>query len=112
MPRGKLTAPVSVLTMIESEQHEALRLIAFNERRSVAELVREGIESRGRGRDADLVQQVNRPRAPLRPAAALVLFQGFHDLEADGEARVEARHRLLKDHPHFVSTKPAYFLFG
>ena len=32
MPRGKLTAPVSVLTMIESEQHEALRLIAFNER--------------------------------------------------------------------------------
>ena len=41
MPRGKLTAPVSVLTMIESEQHEALRLIAFNERRSVAELVRE-----------------------------------------------------------------------
>ena len=29
--------------MIESEQHKALRLIAFNERRSVADLVREGI---------------------------------------------------------------------
>ena len=43
MPRGKLTAPMSLLTMIESKQHEALRLIAFNERRSVAELVREGI---------------------------------------------------------------------
>ena len=43
MPRSKLSSPVSVLTMIESEQHEALRLIAFNERRSVAELVREGI---------------------------------------------------------------------
>lgn len=43
MPRSKLTSPVSVLTMIESAQHEALRLIAFNERRSVAELVREGI---------------------------------------------------------------------
>ncbi len=43
MPRGKLTATVSVLTMVESEQHEALRLIAFNERRSVAGLVREGI---------------------------------------------------------------------
>ena len=41
MPRGKLTAPVNLLTMIESEQHEALRLIAFNERRSVAELVRQ-----------------------------------------------------------------------
>lgn len=43
MPRGKLTSPVSVLTMIETAQHEALRLIAFNERRSVADLVREGI---------------------------------------------------------------------
>ena len=43
LPRNKLTAPVSLLTMIEGEQHEALRLIAFNERRSVAELVREGI---------------------------------------------------------------------
>ena len=43
MPRGKLTDPVSLLTMIESDQHEALRLIAFNNRCSVAELVREGI---------------------------------------------------------------------
>jgi hypothetical protein len=43
MLRGKLKAPVNVLTMIESEQHEALRLVAFNERRSVADLVREGI---------------------------------------------------------------------
>lgn len=44
MPRERLTSPVSVLTTIEATQHEALRLIGFNERRSVAELVREGID--------------------------------------------------------------------
>lgn len=43
MPREKLNSPVSVLTTIEASQHETLRLIGFNERRSVAELVREGI---------------------------------------------------------------------
>jgi hypothetical protein len=58
MPRGKLTAPVSVLTMIESEQHEALRLIAFNERRSVAELVREGI--------AEVLKKHSKSRRPAR----------------------------------------------
>ena len=58
MPRGKLTAPVSVLTMIESEQHEALRLIAFNERRSVADLVREGI--------AEVLKKHSKSRRPAR----------------------------------------------
>lgn len=58
MPRGKLTAPVSVLTMIETAQHEALRLIAFNERRSVAELVREGI--------AEVLKKHAKSRRPAR----------------------------------------------
>ena len=58
MPRGKLTAPVSLLTMIESKHHEALRLIAFNERRSVAELVREGI--------AEVLKKHARSRRPAR----------------------------------------------
>ncbi len=58
MPRGKLTTPVSLLTMIESEQHEALRLIAFNQRRSVAELVREGI--------AEVLKKHARARRPAR----------------------------------------------
>ena len=58
MPRGKLRAPVSVLTMIESEQHEALRLIAFNERRSVADLVREGI--------AEVLKKHSKSRRPAR----------------------------------------------
>jgi hypothetical protein len=58
MPRDKLTAPVSLLTMIEGEQHEALRLIAFNERRSVAELVREGI--------AEVLKKHGKSRRPAR----------------------------------------------
>lgn len=58
MPRSKLTSPVSVLTMIESAQHEALRLIAFNERRSVAELVREGI--------AEVIKKHGRSRRPAK----------------------------------------------
>jgi len=58
MPRGKLTAPVSLLTMIESKQHEALRLIAFNQRRSVAELVREGI--------AEVLKKHAKSRRPAR----------------------------------------------
>jgi len=58
MPRGKLTAPVSLLTVIESQQHEALRLIAFNERRSVAELVREGI--------AEVLKKHAKSRRPAR----------------------------------------------
>jgi hypothetical protein len=62
MPRGKLKAPVSVLTMIEGEQHEALRLIAFNERRSVADLVREGI--------AEVLRKHARSRRPARVRVA------------------------------------------
>lgn len=58
MPRGKLTAPVTMLTMIEAEQHEALRLIAFNERRSVADLVREGI--------AEVLKKHAKSRRPAR----------------------------------------------
>ena len=58
MPRSKLDAPVSVLTMIESAQHEALRLIAFNERRSVTELVREGI--------AEVIKKHAKSRKPAK----------------------------------------------
>ena len=58
MPRSKLISPVSVLTMIESAQHEALRLIDFNERRSVAELVREGI--------AEVIKKHAKSRRPAK----------------------------------------------
>ena len=40
------------------------------------------------------------------PAAALMHAQGLHDLEADGEAGVEARRRLLEDHRHVLAGEP------
>lgn len=39
----KLDDPVTLFVTIESKQHEALRTIAFNQRRSLADLVREAI---------------------------------------------------------------------
>jgi hypothetical protein len=40
----KLKAPVTLFAAIETEQHEALRKIAFDERRSLADVVREAID--------------------------------------------------------------------
>ena len=40
----KLEAPVTLFAAIETEQHEQLRLIAFRERRSLADVVREAID--------------------------------------------------------------------
>ena len=37
----KLSEPVTLFAAIEAEQHEALRAIAFSERRSLADVVRE-----------------------------------------------------------------------
>ena len=45
-PRGgdkKLAAPVTLFAAIEAEQHAALRAIAFAERRSLADVVREAL---------------------------------------------------------------------
>ena len=39
----KIEAPVTLFAAIESKQHEALRLIAFRERRSIADVVREAL---------------------------------------------------------------------
>ena len=51
----KLTAPVTLFAAIEAEQHEALRAIAFAERRSLADVVREAL-------NAFLAQQPKRQR--------------------------------------------------
>lgn len=40
----KLEAPVTLFAAIEARQHEALRIIAFSERRSLADVVREAID--------------------------------------------------------------------
>ena len=39
----KLSKPVTLFAAIESEQHEALRAIAYSERRSLADVVREAL---------------------------------------------------------------------
>jgi len=39
----RLTAPVTLFAAIEGAQHEALREIAFTERRSLADVVREAL---------------------------------------------------------------------
>ena len=39
----KLAAPVTLFAAIEAEQHQALREIAFSERRSLADVVREAL---------------------------------------------------------------------
>ncbi|MDP3768071.1 MAG: hypothetical protein Q8S13_08655 [Dehalococcoidia bacterium] len=39
----KLADPVTLFAAIETEQHEALRAIAFSERRSLADVVREAL---------------------------------------------------------------------
>ncbi len=40
----KLEKPITLFAAIESKQHEALRTIAFEERRSMADVVREAID--------------------------------------------------------------------
>jgi hypothetical protein len=40
----KLESPVTLFAAIEEKQHEALREIAFKERRSLADVVREALE--------------------------------------------------------------------
>lgn len=39
----KLKAPVTLFATIETKQHEALRQIAYGERRSIADVVRDAI---------------------------------------------------------------------
>jgi hypothetical protein len=41
----KLSSPVTLFAAIEAEQHEALRAIAFEEHRSLADVVREALSA-------------------------------------------------------------------
>lgn len=40
----KLKAPVTLFAAVEEKQHEALRELAFKEKRSLADLVREALD--------------------------------------------------------------------
>lgn len=41
----KLQKPVTLFAAIEESQHEALRYIAYKEKKSIAEVVREALEN-------------------------------------------------------------------
>lgn len=64
----KLESPVTLFAAIEREQHEALRSIAFSERKSIADVAREAlalyIERYRAGRKSKLrASQVATPRS-------------------------------------------------
>jgi hypothetical protein len=46
----KLESPVALFAAIEAKQHESLREIAFREKRSLADLVREALDGLIRSR--------------------------------------------------------------
>ena len=48
--KRKLEAPVTLFAAIEARQHEVLREIAFKEKRSLADLVREALDALIRNR--------------------------------------------------------------
>jgi hypothetical protein len=64
------------------------------------QLMRKGGEAALGIGNADEIEQLHRARLALRAVHAEMRLQRLADLEADREARVEARHRLLKDHRH------------
>src|SRR4030081_2541690 len=47
-----------------------------------------------------------------RAIEAAMVDQGFGDLEAERQYRVEAGHRLLKDHRYQVAAHMAHLVFG
>ena len=61
-------------------------------------LMRIGGETALRRRNADQRQEFDGAPAPGGLIHVEMGFQRFHQLKADGEARIEARHRLLEDH--------------
>ncbi len=54
-------------------------------------------------RNADLLEQFDRPPLCLFLVHAFMDPQRLHDLETDREARIEAGGRLLKDHRHVLA---------
>ncbi len=55
----KLTAPVTLFAAIEQEQHEALRRLAFAQRRSIADVTRDALS-----------EYLDRHAHPRRPVEA------------------------------------------
>ena len=58
--------------------------------------------------DLDEVQHLYRARAGGRRAGSPMNAHGFRDLVADGQHRIEARHRLLEDHGDAIAPDVAH----
>ena len=63
-------------------------------------------------RDLDVGQQLDRFRGSLLFVHALMDHERLGDLPADGEDRVQARHRLLEDHGDLVAADLVHFVHG
>lgn len=63
MAKKKLESPITLFAAIEAEQHEALRTIAFEERRSMADVVREALTSYIRGHSSKPAKKPSKARA-------------------------------------------------
>jgi len=59
----KLTSPVTLFAAIEEKQHEALRRLAFEERRSIADITRDAIQEY-------ITRHIRTERAGTRPLRA------------------------------------------
>ena len=85
--------------------HDALLLAARH-------LMRVGIDPLFGFGDADFAKQLDRFLPGLGFAHLLMEHDRFHDLGADGEDRVERRHRLLKDHADVAAADRLHFPLG
>ncbi|MHC2236739.1 hypothetical protein ACVI8L_005078 [Bradyrhizobium diazoefficiens] len=79
---------------------------------AAGEAVRMLVEARFRGGDADAIEQPDGLGLGRRPRHAAMLDQRFRNLEADGEHRIEARHRLLENHGNVVAADVLHARFG
>ena len=79
---------------------------------AAGEAMRMLVEARFRGGDADAVEQAHGLGLRRRARQAAMLNQRFRDLEADGEHRIEARHRFLEDHGDIVAADVLHISFG
>jgi hypothetical protein len=72
-----------------------------------------GLPESGLGRrDPDQLQELHRARPGLLPRHAPVEGLRFDEQAADGEGRVEARHRVLEDHADLGPAQLAHLLEG
>ena len=78
---------------------------------AAGEAMRIFVEARLRRRNANPLEQTNGLGLGRRARHAAVVDQRLGDLEADGQHRVEAGHRLLEDHRDVVAAHAPHRLF-